>query len=141
MATGVIEFTVVGTPRPKGSTRAFMDYKNARVRVTSDNVRLKEWERSVFWAAKRIGLREQFAGPVALHAVFYLPRPDHAGASVANRPEPTVKPDLSKLLRGIEDPLSGLLFRDDAQVCRLSGEKRYCVGTEEPGAVITLRAL
>lgn len=133
--TDFLEFTVVGVPRPKGSTRSFMHYRTARVVTQSDNAGLKDWERLVGLAARRMGLRDVFAGPVELRVVFFLTAPQR------RRDWPTVKPDLSKLVRGVEDPLSNLLYRDDAQICRVVAEKRYCVGAEHPGAVITLRAL
>jgi Holliday junction resolvase RusA-like endonuclease len=61
-------------------------------------------------------------GPLLLELSFYVPRPKgHYGAR-GLRPSapayPTVKPDVLKLARAVEDALTGTLFRDDAQVVR-----------------------
>jgi Holliday junction resolvase RusA-like endonuclease len=38
---------------------------------------------------------------------------------------PTTKPDSLKLARGAEDSLTGIIYRDDAQVIDLNVKKRY----------------
>jgi Holliday junction resolvase RusA-like endonuclease len=49
-----------------------------------------------------------------------------------------VQPDWSKLQRSTEDALTGLLYQDDARLVGGACEKRWCVGGERPGALITL---
>jgi Holliday junction resolvase RusA-like endonuclease len=49
-----------------------------------------------------------------------------------------VKPDGSKLLRSTEDALSNLLYEDDARIVMGTFHKRYCIGDERPGAIISL---
>jgi crossover junction endodeoxyribonuclease RusA len=53
-------------------------------------------------------------------------------------PWPSVKPDADKLLRAVGDALTGVLIEDDARVVNIAGSKRYCVGDEPPGAIITI---
>jgi Holliday junction resolvase RusA-like endonuclease len=50
----------------------------------------------------------------------------------------TVKPDATKLLRSTEDALTGILWRDDAQIARQTVEKSY---GERAGAWITVEQL
>ena len=135
-----IEFVVRGTPQPKGSARAFKHNGSGRVIVWADNRgRLKVWESCVRAAALRVRPRDRFYGPVGLTVRFELARPK--SATPAKRPHPHVKPDLSKLLRGIEDALSGILYNDDAQIVQVRCEKTYCPADQEPGAVVTVIAL
>jgi hypothetical protein len=52
-----------------------------------------------------------------------------------------VKPDGSKLLRSTEAALTGVLFEDDARIAHGNWQKRYTVGGEQAGAIITLISL
>lgn len=133
----MITFTVPGIPAPQGSMRAFMR-KGARFPVvTSDNRNLKPWRQSVAFAAAletpvNGGL---WQGPVSIGVVFYLPRPK----SLPKRVEyPTKKPDCDKLVRGILDALTGILWRDDSQVVEMAARKLY---GDPPRAEITVQEL
>ena len=130
----VVTLTIYGMPQPKGSTRAFK--RGPRIIVTSDNPSLAKWESLIRFEANRVIRQDPrlFEGPVRLLVTFYIPRPPSVSAKA--RPSPTVKPDCSKLVRAAEDPLSGVLFRDDAQVCRIVAEKVYTDGPAK--AVITV---
>lgn len=35
------------------------------------------------------------------------------------------KPDLDKLVRAVQDALTGIIYKDDGQVCRLTANKNY----------------
>lgn len=96
-------------------------------------------------------------GPVRMSAVFRFQRPANhyrrdgtlkplnEGLSSATSKEAPlyhcVQPDWSKLQRSTEDALTGLLYQDDARIVGGSCEKRWCVGDERPGALITLTPL
>lgn len=113
-------FTVKGTPQPKGSSRAFV--RNGRAIVTSANPAVKTWEETI-----RFVLQDWpnavLTGPVSLVMVFTVVRP--ASVSAKRRPQPTVKPDLSKLYRAAEDAMTGIVFVDDAQVVEALVRKQY----------------
>lgn len=74
-----------------------------------------------------------FEGPVGLAVVFTLLRPKghhgtgrNAGKLRDSAPDyPCVKPDATKLLRGVEDAMTGVIWRDDAQVVEQFVSKRY----------------
>ncbi len=129
-----VELIVWGIAEPKGSARAFV--RNGRAVITSDNPDLKKWEALIRFEAERVFEKDprRFEFAVALTVVFHLPRP--ASVSARKRPLPTVKPDLSKLARAAEDPLTGVIWRDDAQVVKLNVSKVYTDGP--PHAVITV---
>jgi Holliday junction resolvase RusA-like endonuclease len=63
-----------------------------------------------------------FEGPVYLMVKVYFKRPK---TMPKGRELPTVKPDVSNVLKLIEDAANGILFKDDAQVCLASIQKVY----------------
>ena len=119
-AGAMITFTVLGEPRPRGSTRAFV--RGGRAHVTDGNARvLRPWLDSV--AAAAAGTGWYAGGAVQIGVDFYLPRPK---ALPKTKPTPhTRRPDLDKLVRGVLDGLTGVVFRDDSQVVRVTAAKYY----------------
>jgi crossover junction endodeoxyribonuclease RusA len=82
-------------------------------------------------------------GPVRLSLVFLFARPaGHYRKDGTLKPSApayhAVRPDGSKLQRSTEDALSGLVIEDDARIVGTVWDKRYCVGGELPGALITV---
>jgi crossover junction endodeoxyribonuclease RusA len=50
--------------------------------------------------------------------------------------------DLSKLVRAVEDALTGVVYDDDAQIVHLTSQRRYVSGNHEsPCAIITITAI
>jgi Holliday junction resolvase RusA-like endonuclease len=125
-----ISFTCYGHPEPQGSTRAFVPKGWTRPVITSDNPKVKPWRQQISgvamdaFAAARGGLVEPFAKelPVCVQLYFFIEKP----ASVAKkRTQPTVKPDVDKLVRSVLDALTGVAFVDDSQVCAVFATKAY----------------
>lgn len=131
-----VSFQVYGLPKPKGSARGFIAMKagKARAIVTSDNKNLKAWESCVRDAAQRVVGEQYFTEAVRMQIEFWFPRPKSVSAK--KRPHLTTKPDLSKLIRGAEDALNGVLFRDDSQIIAIIATKAYVEGPA--GANITV---
>jgi Holliday junction resolvase RusA-like endonuclease len=137
-----LTFTVAGmAPQPQGSKR----HLGKGVMVESCK-NVKPWRYLVQQAAVSTGHPTITTG-VSVSVVFLFQRPkghyrSGKNAHVLRDAAPrwhTVKPDGSKLLRSTEDALvdAGLL-RDDSLICCATFQKRYCVGQERPGALITL---
>jgi Holliday junction resolvase RusA-like endonuclease len=118
-----VKFTVLGTAQPQGSVRAFM--VKGKPRLTSDNAKLKPWRDRVGWAAlearNKQGWPENYEGVVCIFVRFFFAKPK----SAKKRSDHTVKPDVDKLSRGLLDSLTGILFKDDAQVVLLHASKWY----------------
>lgn len=132
-----ITFRVSGmAPAPQGSKR----HLGNGVMVESCK-RVKPWRILVAEAAAASGA-SLLRGPVSMSAVFLFARPKgHYGKRGLKPSAPrwhSVKPDVSKLQRSTEDALSGILFEDDARITSANISKRYCVGDELPGAIITI---
>jgi Holliday junction resolvase RusA-like endonuclease len=139
-----LHITVTGTPRPQGSKDQFG-------REASKG--LPAWRSDIRTAATEVmlGIREFTEGrfwnaPIAVTIQFTMPRPNGhylpantRRAARALRPDApthhTGKPDIDKLERAVLDALSGLVYRDDAQVVHVEKCKVY---GERPGADITV---
>lgn len=146
-----VAFEVTGKPQPAGSKRAFTT-KTGRTVVTDDNPNSKPWQAIVADAGLTAMLADSdtlpplLEGPLGLAVVFSFIRPKghfgtgrNAGAVKDSAPEwPTVKPDATKLLRGLEDALTGVVWRDDAQVVEQAVTKRYA---EREGARVIVWTL
>lgn len=131
-----VAFTVCGVAAPAGSKRALPagGRPGARPIIVDDSKRSRPWKRDVAkTAAAAMSGRQLLLGALELHVVIYMPRPKghfgtgrNAGAVKTSAPGwPTVKPDVTKLLRAIEDACTGIVWRDDAQVVVQRAEKRY----------------
>lgn len=132
-----VVFTVLGKAEPQGSARAFMRPGARYPVVTSDNPKLKAWRRQVAKAAAAARYDDPFSGPVRVVASFYLPRPKALRHDKAH----ITRPDSDKLLRGILDSLSGVVYRDDGQVTQAKAIKAYAAAGESPRAVIVVTPL
>lgn len=124
------EFEVYGTPVPQGSKRAFV--VNGRAVIADvKGKELKAWRKSIADAARALAPAAPIDDAVTVRVTFGIERP----ASVT-REEPTVAPDLDKLLRALLDGLtdSGLI-RDDSRVVSIAARKVYA---SRPGARVVV---
>ena len=68
-------------------------------------------------------------GPLLLTVQFIVPRPKGHYGVRGLRPSapayPTVRPDVTKLVRAVEDALTGIVWRDDSQVVSQHAAKVY----------------
>lgn len=142
----MIHFFVPGTARTAGSKSAFKS-KDGKVHITHAGKYSKGWMDSVKWFAMqethRMSLLE---GPLTLKLTFLRDRPRshyRTGqfASELRNSAPThpiSKPDLTKLTRAVEDALTGIVWKDDAQVVKQETSKVYCGPQEKPRVCITI---
>ncbi len=129
----MIRFTVIGKPQPRGSKKAFPipgKFGGVRHVITDTNKKSAPWMKVVAETArdamKGIGLLD---GPLLLKVAFFFARPKgHIGKRGLKPSAPvhhTVKPDTTKLVRGLEDALKGIVWRDDSQVVEQTATKEY----------------
>jgi len=125
-----IRIIIHGPPATAGSKRGFVHPSTGRVVITDDSERSKPWQAVVASAAAdAMGDRPLFDGPLSLYITFTFPRPKGHYGRRGLRPSaplhPTVRPDLLKLARAVEDALTGVVWRDDAQIVDEMLRKRY----------------
>lgn len=132
-----LSFTVPGPAAPQGSKRAFRT-RTGRIALVEASARVKPWRESVAASAVAAGARV-IDGPVEIIVAFSFVRPrSHytgKGALRTGAPSHPGKPDLDKLARAIGDALTGICYRDDAQVVRWEMRKSY---GESAGAAVTV---
>lgn len=127
----MIAFNVFGKAEPAGSKRAFV--RNGHAQVVDANSKAKDWKSQVAATAASHFAGELLSGPLAVQFTFFTPRPAghfgqgrNAGTLKPSAPAyPTSRPDVLKLARGVEDSLSGVIYRDDAQIVEEHLSKRY----------------
>jgi Holliday junction resolvase RusA-like endonuclease len=125
-----IKFFVPGKPATAGSKRVFLDKRTGKPIVTHDNKQHAQWRNLVRLAAyEEMDGEPLIEGPVKTAVTFVMRRP--ASVSVAKRPYPVVMPDIDKMMRAINDALTGAVFIDDSQVIIQHAMKVY---GEPPGA-------
>jgi Holliday junction resolvase RusA-like endonuclease len=114
-----INLRIPGHPQPGGSKRAFIPPGWNRAVITDANPKAADWKRTVQVFAQQSGC-EILEGPVHVQATFFLSRPQgHWGKRglLPSAPKyPAKKPDVLKLMRSTEDALTGICWRDDAQI-------------------------
>ena len=150
-------FFVPGRAAPGGSKRAFRNRTTGRIAVVEAAKGNAAWRVDVRAEAEAALLAAVSPGqsaliypgeydpvcaclrcrlwrePLDLYVTFAVARPrGHYGMSGELRPRyraalPTTRPDLTKLLRALEDALTGIVWRDDAQVVLQWVTKGYAV--------------
>ena len=132
-------------PAPQGSKRHV-----GGGRLIEASKRVKPWRQAVAASAQQ-QMREQkcglITGACSVSVVFRFKRPKSHfttnGQLKAAAPEHCIvkRNDIDKCCRSTLDALSETVFADDSLVVSLNAEKRYCIGTEPPGALITVIGL
>lgn len=125
-------FTVYGEAAPGGSKRPLPagGKRGGRILMVEDSKRVGPWRQQVSGVAQALMEgREPFEGPLVLRITFFRQRPAGHFGKKGLRPSapkfPIVKPDLTKLVRPLEDALKGIVWRDDNQVVEQHIFKQY----------------
>lgn len=132
-----IRFTVYGKPEPAGSKNSFVPlnkttkepFRNSRggvvVSTVESNPKSKSWKGAIAAAAAaQMGPMPLLRGALSVEFRFYVPRPmghygsgKNAGIVKGSAPKwPTVKPDVLKLARAVEDAMTKVAWLDDCQI-------------------------
>jgi crossover junction endodeoxyribonuclease RusA len=135
-AMTALTVTVPGVPVGQGRLSSL-----GRGRMVHSNAdKLLPWRQSVAWHTRQemaaAGITEPLTGPLKLTATFVLPRPKSAPK---RRWAPDGRPDLSHLLRALEDAItqSGLIV-DDGQFVHEEQSKVYPADGALPGVTFTV---
>jgi len=148
--TNTLRFMVYGIPKSQGSKIAFAIrakdaagrwyYTGRAALVESGNrlarTELKDWRDRITATARAAAATAQWPvadEPVSLHLLFVIPKPKEPQFDV-----PAVKPDLSKLIRAVEDALQdAALYTNDSRIVELHARKAF-EDVAGCGVVITL---
>lgn len=131
-----LEFTVEGLPKPAGSKRGIPGQRrdgSLYANVVDDCKGTKGWQAVISFFARQAYRGEPLTGALSVSFTFFMPRPKgHFGtgknAAVLKPSAPAfhvVKPDALKLARAAEDAMTGIVYRDDAQIVLEHISKAY----------------
>jgi len=109
---------------PKGWTRPIL---------TAASTSVKVWEQTIR-AAAQAHAEAYTTGPVRVRLCFALPRPQRLSRQASR--SHVKRPDVDKLARAALDALTGVLWKDDSQVCSLTAIKTYARPDEAPHVII-----
>lgn len=138
MTTRVVSFTVLGSAKPKGSHDPMRNPHTNEIYLRPASAGLKAWEHQVRTeAARAIALNGIFfTEAVRVEIAFTFRRP--VSVSVKKRPDMIVAPDIDKTCRSCLDAMTGILWRDDAQVTQLVASKAYGAADQPSRVEITV---
>ena len=133
----MIEIRIEGKPAPAGSKRAFGIkkhgmYTGRHVVVDTSGAAGRDWRALVQDRAKE-AMKDmemtESAVKFIVHFVYQRPK-YHYGKDGKVKSQyvaayPKVKPDLTKVIRAVEDALTGIVWKDDTQVVAGQYRKTY----------------
>ena len=122
----MINFFVDGLPVPQGSMKVI----NGRA-IHHKGSELAAWRSAIALTARSHGARP-LTDPIYIEMKFFMPKP-----RTVKRLEPSVAPDLDKLIRAVLDGLTAIAYIDDGQVTEIVAQKAY---GERIGVEISLRS-
>lgn len=130
------EVRIYGLAKAQGRPRAFaLPTGHIRMYDPPDS---KDWKRTVMAQALPARPAQLLVGPLVAEFTFFLPRPKSAPKRVVR---PVTKPDLSNLLKGVEDALRGIVYADDSQLVDLRVSKTFADAACLPGIHILIEEL
>ena len=112
-------FIIEGIPRGQGRPRATKRGKHAAVYEAKEDTIYKQNLAAQVVAQRPVYIQD---APIVIEACFFLPRPkyhyDSKGQIKARfvTARPTGKPDLSNVIKGLEDALNGIVWADDSLI-------------------------
>ena len=144
-----IKFFAAGIPTPQGSKRAITNKHTGSAALVESSNKNKCWRAVVSYTAAqamRAAKQAVQTGPVMVDLAFWFPRPrghfgtgKNAGTVKPSAPgEPQTPPDLDKLIRSVCDALSGIVYKDDRQICSIRAHKSYVLHGQPPGVEVKI---
>lgn len=126
-ATDQLFFTFEIEPTPQ--LRPRVSSRGGYVRVY-DPPKVKQFKSLLRSSAINQYSRPPLLGPLSVSLTFYRPVQKSISRSererrLSNRSKPVVKPDTDNYIKATLDALNGVLWHDDAQIVKITGEKRY----------------
>lgn len=123
-----LTFTIPGPARGKGRPRATVRGGHAAVYTDDKTVAYENLVKMVGRAA--LGQREPFRVPIRMEIVIWVAPPASVSrkrrlAMLLDEEVPAKKPDISNIIKAVEDGLNGVVFTDDALIVHLTAFKAY----------------
>lgn len=111
-ALDYVIFVVYGDAAPQGS-KSFKGFSGGKAIMTESSKKVRPWRQEVSATAMQHRRDPLWDEAVILKLSIYTPKPRSARKKDARK---VTTPDSSKMLRGIEDALEGIIYRNDARI-------------------------
>ena len=126
-------FFIPGTPRPGGSKSAFPTKSGKIAMVDASGKAGRDWRKTAALFARQAMNGEPYKQPLKVAFYFFMPRPKkhfrvNAKGTYLRDTAPrmhSIRPDTTKLIRSVEDALTGIVWEDDALIVEQHASKRY----------------
>lgn len=133
-----IEFTIDGEVTAQGRPRAG---RRGNKTVMYDPAKSKDYKQYVRLVASQHKPEKPLEGEIELVVVIYKQIPKsmpkwQQELARSGKLRPVTKPDCTNYVKGIEDALNGIIYKDDSQIVKLIIEKKY---SDNPRAEITVK--
>lgn len=130
------EYRIYGNPEPQGRPRAAR--RGGRL-IFYDPAKSKKWKKAVKNQVSNFNLLffpliEKKEIEISIY--FYLKRPKKNRCDSPH----LKKPDLSNLVKAVEDALTGLIYKDDSQITHIEARKQYANANNLPGCLIVIKS-
>ena len=135
----MIDLFIPGRPVAKGRPR--FNRKTGAV-ITPKTTR--DFEKWIAMNARvNLGEFEPLGGPVHLRVEFLFPRPKKPAKGHVLHGNPgrawlAWRPDLSNIIKAVEDGLNGIAYSDDSQIVSITALKLYAAENEQAGTRVTI---
>ena len=138
--SNVLVFDIPGQPIGQGRPKFSTINGHARAYDPEKSRNYKAYIRMLATQAMKDSGFTMIEGPCVLDIIAYFEVPKSKSkkfreAALSGLEFPTKKPDLSNIIKGIEDALNGLAYKDDALIVRLGVTKLY---SKVPTVEVTL---
>lgn len=142
MTTSSLSFFVPGIPITQGSMKAFNGPHHAIVTHAKSGP-LMSWRGCVATFAMKAKAAAGWVldedGPIGVDMTFWLPRPKSLPRKVVHPVKQ--RADLDKLVRAVNDALTGVLWRNDAQIIVSRERKGFAGAPEVCGVKVDVRKI
>lgn len=133
-------FEIPGSPIGQGRPKFSTINGHARAYDPEKSRNYKAYVKLLATQAMKEQCFEMIEGPCSLDILAFFEVPKSKSkkfreAALSGLEYPTKKPDLSNIVKGIEDALNGLAYKDDALIVKLGVVKLY---SEIPRVEVTL---
>ena len=131
-----VTFRVNGLPAPKGSVTRMRNGSYLPAGTPASRMNFNLWKENIATAGRQaMSGNQPWYGAVRILAEFQLPKPSTIRKYQWGWLPHIKRPDVDKLARGLFDPLKGIVWVDDSQVCFCTVNKVYA-WNDQPGAVV-----
>ena len=136
-----LEFTIPGAPKGKQRPRVCRINGRSITYTPKQTVEYENQIRSIYFKVANFKFERHIPLEIAILALFELPKnvSKKVRALMLNGEIlPTKRPDGDNIIKIVLDALNGLVYHDDAQICKINFTKKYA---EKPETKVLIKTI